>query len=96
MKVEAPSVVSLVDGFGEDHTGSAASGCPSEGDAEGSHDERLVDSLEVGIARLRRDGAERVACLLDDGVDVSEFGHDGGGAERAAHGSFNVTLINKL
>ena len=64
-EVEGPSVVRLVDGFGGDHAGGAASGRPSEVDAEGAHDERLVDSLEVGIVRRRRDGAERVARLLE-------------------------------
>ena len=84
-------MVCLVDGFGEDHSGGAASGRPNEGDAEGAHDERLVELLEVGIARLCRDGDEHVARLLEDGVDVDDFRHDEGGAERAARGPFNVT-----
>ena len=50
-------MVCLVDGIGEDHAGGAASSRTSEGDAEGAHDERLVESLEVEIARLFRDGA---------------------------------------
>ena len=89
-------MVRLVDGFVEDHARGAASGGPSEGDAEIAHDERLIETPEIGIARLYGDGTERVACLLEDGVNFSEFGHDGGGAERAARGPFNVTLINKL
>ena len=84
-------MVCLVDGFGEDHAGGAVSGRPSEGDAEGAHDERLVESLKVGITRLRRDGVERLACLLEDGVDVGEFRHAEGGAERAECGPFDVT-----
>ena len=84
-------MVCLVDGFGEDHVRGAAIGCPSEGGAEGTHDERLVELLEVGIARLCRDGAERVARLLEDVGDVGELGHDEGGAERAWCGPFNVT-----
>ena len=86
--VEGPSVVRLVDGFGEDYARGAARGRPSEGDAEGAHDERLVELLEVGIARLCRDGAERVARLLEDGVDVSEFGNDEGGG--GARGVWSV------
>ena len=61
-------MVRLVDGFGEDHSGGAASGCPSEGDDDGARDKRLVESLEVGITRLCHDGAKRVARLLEDGV----------------------------
>ena len=72
-------MVPLVDGFGEDHAGGAASGRPSEGDAKSARDNRLVELLKVGIARLCRDGAERVARLLEDGVDVGQFGHDEGG-----------------
>ena len=82
--------------FGEDHAGGAASGRPSGGDAESAHNKRLVETLGVGIAQLCGDGTKRVACLLEDGFDVREFGNDGGGAERAAYGPFNVTLINKL
>ena len=82
--------------FGEDHAGGAASGRPSEGDSESAHDERLVETLEVGIARLCGDGAKCAARLLEYGVDVGEFRYDGGGAERAVCGPFNVTLINKL
>ena len=89
-------MVHLVDGFGEDHTGGAASGRPSEGDAESAHNERLIETLEVGIAQLRSDGTERAAHLLEDDVDVGKFRHDGGGAELTASGPFNVTLINKL
>ena len=89
-------MVRLVDGFGEDHAGGAASGRPSKGDSERTHNERLVETMEVGIARLRGDGTERVPRLLVDGVDVGELTHDGGGAEHAARGLFNVTLINKL
>ena len=84
-EVEGPSVVCLVDVFGEDHAGGAASGCPSEGDAEGAHNERLVELMKVGIARICHDGDERVARLLKDGVDVSEFRHaEGGGGARDA------------
>ena len=90
-EVEGPSVVCLVYGFGEEHARGTASVRPSEGDAKGAHDERLVESLKVGIARLRRDWAKRVARLLEYGVDVGEFGHAEGGAERAARGPFNVT-----
>ena len=89
-------MVCLVDGFGEYHDGGAASGSPSEGDAERANDEHLVEMLEVGITWIRVDGTERVARLLENGVDVGELGHDGGGAERAVQGPFNVTLINKL
>ena len=78
-EVEGPSVVCLVDSFGKDQAGGASSGGPSEGDAERAHDERLVETLEVGITRLRVDGTERVARLLEDGVDVGELGYDGGG-----------------
>ena len=90
-EVEGPSVVRLVDGFREDHGIGAAGGRPSEGDAKGAHDERLIESLKVGIARLCCDGTERVDRLLEYGVGVSEFGHAEGGAERAARGPFNVT-----
>ena len=69
----------LVNGNGEDHAGGAAGSCPSEGDAKVAHNERLVELLQVGIARLRRDGAKRVDRLLEDGGDVSQFGHDEGG-----------------
>ena len=68
-------------------TGSTA-GC-----ASGVH---LVESLEVGITRLLRDGAKRAARLLEDDVDVGEFGHAEGGKERAARGPFYVTEISKL
>ena len=84
-------MVCLVDGFGEDHAGGASRGRPSEGNAEGAHDERLVELLKFGTARLRRDGAEHVARLLEDSVDVIEFGHAKGGVERVACGPFNVT-----
>ena len=84
-EVEGPPVVRLVEGFGEDHAGGAAGGHPSGGEDECAHDEPLVESLKFGIARLRSDGAERVARLLVDGVDVSEFGHaEGGGGARGA------------
>ena len=89
-------MVRLVDGFGEDHAGGAAIGRPSKGDAECAHEKRLVVTLEVGIARLCVDGTKLVARLLENGVDVGELEHDGRGAERAAQGLFNVTLINKL
>ena len=77
----------LVDGIGEDHSRGAAGGLPSEGDTKGAHDNRLVELLQVGIARLRRDGDERFARLLEDGGDVSQFGHDEGGG--GAHGALN-------
>ena len=89
-EIEGSPVVRLVDGIGEDHAGGAAGGCTNEGDAKGAHDERLVELLQVGIVRLRRDGAERFARLLEDNGDVGQFGHDEGGAERAALGPFNV------
>ena len=72
-------MVRLVDGIWEDHAGGAAGGRPIEGDAEGAHDERLVEFLQVRIAWLCCYGAEHVARLLEDGGDVSQFGHDGGG-----------------
>ena len=78
------------------HARGVSSGRPSEGDVERAHDELLVETLEVSIARLCGDETERVARLLEDGVDVDELGHDEGGAERAARGPFNVTLINNL
>ena len=64
-EVDGPSVVHLVDRFGEDHAGGAAIGRPSEVDAEGAHDERLVELLEIGITRICCDGAKRVAILLE-------------------------------
>ena len=79
MKLNAPPVVRLVDGIGEDHSGVTAGGRPCEGDAKGAHDERLIESLQVGIAWLLCDRAERVARLLEDGGDVGQFGHDEGG-----------------
>ena len=90
-EIEGPSEIRLVDGIEEDHSGGAAEGaakgaagsCPSEGDAKGAHDERLVESLQVRIARLCRDGAKRVARLLEDGGDVGQFGHDEGGGRSA-------------
>ena len=69
-------MVCLVDGIEEDHAGGAAGGRPREGDTKGAQDERLVESLQVGIARICRDGAGRVASLLEDGGDFSQFGHD--------------------
>ena len=87
-------MVCLVDSFGKDQAGGASSGGPSEGDAERAHDERLVETLEVGIARLCVLLAFwKMAWMC---VDVGELGHDGGGAERATWGPFNVKLINKL
>ena len=78
-------MVCLVDGFGEDHAGGASRGRPSEGNAEGAHDERLVVLLKFGTARLCSDGAKRVARLMENGVDVGEFGHaEGGGGARGA------------
>ena len=79
---EVPSVFCLVDGFREDHAGGAASGSPSEDDYESEHNERLVETLEFGIARICGNGTERVARLLENSVDVGEIGHDaeGGGA----------------
>ena len=75
-EVKGSPVVRLVDGIKEDHARGAAGARPSEGDAEGAHDERLVEFLHVGIARLCRDGEERVTQLLEDGGDVSQFRHD--------------------
>ena len=45
-------MVRPVDGIMEDHSGGAAGGRPSEGDAKGAHNESLVESLQVGIVRL--------------------------------------------
>ena len=79
MKLKALPLVRLVDGIGDYHAGGAVGGRPSDGDAKGAHDERLVELLQVGIARLHHDGAERVTRLLEYGGDVSQFGHDEGG-----------------
>ena len=78
-EVKVPSVIRLVDGFGEDRARSAAGGRPSEGDTKGAHDKRLVELLKVSTTRICCDGAGRVARLLEDGVDVGQFGHDEGG-----------------
>ena len=83
-------MVHLVDGFGEDHARGVARGCPSEGDAERAHNERLVETLEVGIARLRSDDTKRVARVLEDGVDVGDTRHDGGGG--GARGAWSVLM----
>ena len=80
----------MVDGFREDHSVGAASGRPSEGDAERAHDECLVETLEVGITRLCDDGTERVARLLEDVVDVGELGQDGGGGR--ARGAWSILM----
>ena len=89
-------MVPLVDGIREDHAGGTAGGCPSEGDAKGAHDERLVESLQVGIARIHRDGAERVACLLEGGGDVSQFGHDEGGRSARRMVRFSLIYIKSV
>ena len=85
-------VVCLVDGIGEDHAGGAAGGRPSEGDAEGAHNECLVESLQVGIARICHAGAKRVAHIMEYGGDVSQFGHDEGGRSARRVVRFDLIL----
>ena len=64
-EIESSPVVRLVYGIGEDHAGGAAGSLPSEGDAMGAHDERLVELLQVGIARLCRDVTRTVTLPTD-------------------------------
>ena len=90
-EVKGPSAVRLLDGFGEDHTGGVAGGHPSEGDAKGAHDERLVELLKVGIARLCRDGDKRFYAFWKMALMSASLDMLKGGEERAAHGPFNVT-----
>ena len=85
-------VVRLVDGIGEDHSRGVAGSRSSEGDAEGAHHERLVELLQVDIARLCRDGDKHVARLLEDGGDVSQFGHNEGGQSARRMVRFGLIL----
>ena len=73
---DMPPLVCFVDGVGEDYAGGAAGGCPSEAENEAADTEHLVETLNIAIVRLRANGTEGVARLLESGGDVREFGHD--------------------
>ena len=68
-------VFCFVDGVGEDYVGGNSVGRPGECDAEAVDDKHLIEPLKTAIVRIRADGAEGFARLLERGNDVREFVH---------------------